>query len=231
MDFVDSIAYNIRFYTLSCTTIQQDQTMRTAIADAVKADANAVRARFTNFGDLGFSFGSDTNVSDESDLEGLNVTYIGVGTCQSSILTDSLLYSCDHTQYSVNGTYYCGVYDDSDFTATSACCECGGGFVSIPTPAPVSAAASVPATANGDPHLQNILGQRFDLMVPGLHTLINIPRGVEDAMLRITADAQKMQAHAFCGDLYFKALNVTGQWLDQIGSGGIFFQAGDAQQS
>ncbi|CAK0888648.1 unnamed protein product [Prorocentrum cordatum] len=33
------------------------------------------------------------------------------------------------------------------------------------------------AAAVGDPHLRNVHGERFDLMKPGKHVLINIPRG------------------------------------------------------
>eukprot|EP00959_Pyramimonas_sp_CCMP1952_P366346 7672770-Pyramimonas_sp.AAC.1 len=47
--------------------------------------------------------------------------------------------------------------------------------------------------ATGDSHLQNVLGQRFDLMKPGKHVLINIPRGRhKNALLRAQADARQM---------------------------------------
>jgi len=76
-----------------------------------------------------------------------------------------------------------------------------------------------------------LLGQRFDLMLPGMHTLINIPRGVPEkkSKLHITADAQRMQKDASCGDLYFQALNVSGEWLH--GRGPLNFHAGQDKQS
>merc|ERR1719149_558299 len=54
------------------------------------------------------------------------------------------------------------------------------------------AAGSVAAV--GDPHLENIHGERFDVMRPGKHVLIHIPRGerVEKAMLRVEAEASRL---------------------------------------
>merc|ERR1719188_1330015 len=46
--------------------------------------------------------------------------------------------------------------------------------------------------AKGDPHLQNIYGQKFDLMMPGEHTLIRIPRGANRALLAVMAEAQRL---------------------------------------
>jgi hypothetical protein len=143
--------------------------------------------------------------------------------------TDKLYYHCNDNQYVVRSSYYCGSYDDADFTASDLCCACGGGSQALP--ALDKQMANANANAKGDPHLQNVLGQRFDLMVPGVHTLINIPRGAADweSMLRISADAQDMGAH--CGDLYFQALNVTGQWLEASGLGALHFRAADAQRT
>ena len=68
-------------------------------------------------------------------------------------------------------------------------------------PATVSGSVACPpdpASAVGDPHLQNVHGERFDLMKPGKHVLINIPRGMsaENALLRVEADAR---AHPVSG--------------------------------
>jgi len=75
-----------------------------------------------------------------------------------------------------------------------------------------------PASATGDPHLQNIHGERFDLTKPGVHTLINIPRGAADAVLRVQADARQLGNQ--CADLYFQELNVTGIWAEEKQAGG-----------
>jgi hypothetical protein len=69
-----------------------------------------------------------------------------------------------------------------------------------------------------------VLGQRFDLMKPGKHVLINIPRGrSKSVMIRVEAEAQ--QVGETCGDMYFQELNVTGSWVEEKHAGGLRFQA------
>ena len=81
------------------------------------------------------------------------------------------------------------------------------------------------AAAVGDPHLQNIHGERFDLMKQGRHVLINIPRGqgAEQAMLRVQADARHLGGQ--CADMYFQELNVTGSWAEAKRAGGYHYSA------
>jgi len=83
------------------------------------------------------------------------------------------------------------------------------------TPAPTPGAAA----AVGDPHMQNVHGERFDLMKPGTHVMLNIPRGMsaENALLRVQAKAVLLGEH--CADMYFQELNITGSWAGakQIG--------------
>jgi len=89
-----------------------------------------------------------------------------------------------------------------------------------PTPSPTPSAAS----AVGDPHLVNIYGQRFDLMQPGLHSLVHIPRGAEAVrtLLDIRADVQRVGA--MCTDMYVQAINATGAWASAPEHpAGIFF--------
>jgi len=79
-----------------------------------------------------------------------------------------------------------------------------------PTPHPtfpaMRGAAAGGAAATGDPHLQNVNGERFDLMQPGKHVLISIPRGerAEKAMLRVEAEARRLGGH--CADMYWEGL-------------------------
>merc|ERR1719291_316506 len=63
-----------------------------------------------------------------------------------------------------------------------------------------------------------------------MHTLINIPRGMpmEKSKLYIAADAQPVQKGASCRELYFQAVNVSGEWLH--GRGPLHFHAGHGQQ-
>jgi len=92
-------------------------------------------------------------------------------------------------------------------------------------PATVSGSVACPPSlgtpmAVGDPHLQNVHGERFDLMKPGNHVLINIPRGVgaEKSLLRVQADARKLGGQ--CADMYFQEVNVTGSWAEAKRVGG-----------
>merc|ERR1719356_1027482 len=96
---------------------------------------------------------------------------------------------------------------------------CGTAFGSDPSGGPCSG-ISIGAAAVGDPHLQNVHGERFDLMKPGNHVLINIPRGVsaEKSLLRVQADARRLGGH--CADMYFQELNVTGSWAEAKQVGG-----------
>jgi len=83
-------------------------------------------------------------------------------------------------------------------------------------------------SAVGDPHLQNIYGERFDLMKPGKHVLVNIPRGAlsENALLQVEAEARQMGGK--CADMYFQELNITGSWVAAAKqSGGLHFKAGE----
>eukprot|EP00959_Pyramimonas_sp_CCMP1952_P066804 1394651-Pyramimonas_sp.AAC.1 len=86
-----------------------------------------------------------------------------------------------------------------------------------------SGAGGVAAT--GDPHLQNVHGERFDLMKPGKHVLIHIPRGrsIEDSLFRVEADARRLGGQ--CADMYFQELNVTGSWAEAKQAGGYHYTA------
>jgi len=79
--------------------------------------------------------------------------------------------------------------------------------------------------ATGDPHLVNVHGERFDLMKPGTHVLLNIPRGISagDALLRVQAHARQLGGH--CADMYFQELNVTGSWAEAKQAGGYHYSA------
>jgi len=104
---------------------------------------------------------------------------------------------------------------------------------SSPTPQPTVSQAPMAGgvggvAATGDPHLQNVLGQRFDLMKPGMHVLIHIPRGRHNnVLLRVQADARQVGGR--CADVYFQELNITGEWVKATGSGGLRFQARSVQ--
>merc|ERR1719221_415161 len=81
----------------------------------------------------------------------------------------------------------------------------------------------------GDPHMQNILGQRFDLMRPGDHTLVQIPKHRSDRETLLRVVAQVRRVGASCQDMYIMKVNVTGAWLEKVGRRHLHFAAGVAQ--
>merc|ERR1719437_378367 len=100
-----------------------------------------------------------------------------------------------------------------------------GVTAATPAPTPVTTVAPVTqVSAKGDPHLQNIHGQRFDLMNPGKHVLIHIPRRARTAstMLKVEGDVQQMGGPC---EMYFQELNITGEWANAERSGGLIFRA------
>jgi len=106
-------------------------------------------------------------------------------------------------------------------SGTVACpSACGNQACPTAPPTPAVPGFGGGATAVGDPHLQNVHGEKFDLMKPGNHVLINIPRGerAEHAMLRVQADARKLGGQ--CADMYFQEVNITGSWAEAKQHGG-----------
>ena len=83
------------------------------------------------------------------------------------------------------------------------------------------------AQAVGDPHLRNINGERFDLMQPGRHTLLHIPKGADalDTLLQVEAEARVSGSQ--CADMYFQELNFTGVWVEARHEGAFQFRAGE----
>jgi hypothetical protein len=104
-----------------------------------------------------------------------------------------------------------------------------------PTPAPLTPAPTTPTPgtpgtqsqslqAVGDPHLVNMHGERFDIFQEGTHVLLLIPKGaVETAFLNVMAEAWR--SGSACSDLYFKTVNVTGKWVEEIHEGGLQYFA------
>jgi len=87
--------------------------------------------------------------------------------------------------------------------------------------------ATTPRTkAYGDPHLQNLLGQRFDVMKPGYHTLVQIPQGASHRKALLNVAAKVTRMGVFCQDMYITEVNVTGAWPENVGHRLVHFQAG-----
>ncbi|CAK0802474.1 unnamed protein product [Prorocentrum cordatum] len=131
--------------------------------------------------------------------------------------TEAALADCAWLLY---GSHNCGHEEDVGVICQPA------GPTSSPTPSPTPAPTVAPtnsASATGDPHLTNVHGQKFDLMKPGKHVLINIPRGepAENAFLRVQALAQRLGDK--CGEMYFQEVNVTGSWAEATQAGGYHY--------
>jgi len=97
----------------------------------------------------------------------------------------------------------------------------GASLICAAVPSPTSGAIA----ATGDPHLQNIYGERFDVMKPGRHVLIHIPRGETDksTLLRVEAEAHRLGGQ--CSDMYFRSLNITGAWAEAKRPGGYYYES------
>jgi hypothetical protein len=85
----------------------------------------------------------------------------------------------------------------------------------------VAASAAAPtvnvdASAVGDPHLVNIHGQRFDLMQPGNHTMIWIPRGASPSRALLGVVARAARIGSACSDMYIEDLAITGEWVEGV---------------
>jgi len=80
--------------------------------------------------------------------------------------------------------------------------------------------------AAGDPHLVNMHGQRFDILQPGSHILLQIPRWTFHTRTMLRVDALVSQIGGACADMYFRNLNVTGRWVDAKFKGGLHYTAG-----
>jgi hypothetical protein len=103
------------------------------------------------------------------------------------------------------------------------------GVTSAPTPVPVIIGANMGNVAGtGDPHLQNVFGERFDLMQAGRHVLVHIPRGArtEGILLRVEAEARRVGK--LCADMYFQELNLTGKWAEEKQVGGLRYRAAES---
>jgi len=144
------------------------------------------------------------------------------------------------------GNYWkCGLIcpRGAPWTHGSCSCCCEPDSTPHPTPYPtdppaapgmVGAMAGAPAPsigvfATGDPHLQNVHGEKFDLLQPGKHLLIQIPRKrPENTLLRVDAEAAMMGGQ--CSDMYFQVLNITGKWAEGKRTGGFRYHAQDVDR-
>jgi len=77
--------------------------------------------------------------------------------------------------------------------------------------------------------MMNILGQRFDLVQPGDHTLLQIPRAASQSETLLRVAAQVRRRGDDCQDIYIVEVNVTGTWPEKSSTGPAHFEAGIAR--
>lgn len=126
-----------------------------------------------------------------------------------------------HTTPSYHLYHECAYYSDPIGDPPTATFESHQTVTSF---VPCGAAAGGDSQAVGDPHLQNMMGEKFDLMTPGWHVLVQIPRATSDSgLLRVTASAKTMGGA--CSEMYFQEVNVTGAWAFAKKANGYYFNA------
>merc|ERR1719382_208783 len=116
-----------------------------------------------------------------------NTVVSGLDLHCASGITTTLIADCPARSYEVNWAVY--AFPVTNCQSTSSYTFLSGNTVVLMEacpelyPATVSGTVACPPAAGGgsavgDPHLENVHGERFDLMKPGKHVLINIPRGM-----------------------------------------------------
>jgi hypothetical protein len=90
----------------------------------------------------------------------------------------------------------------------------------VPTPTPPSAV--------GDPHLVNMHGERFDILRSGRYKLLQIPLEADTHSVLLSASADVARLGGRCEDMYFTAINITGQWSREHAKTKTTFIAGAA---
>lgn len=77
---------------------------------------------------------------------------------------------------------------------------------------PLAPKPSLPATAKFDPHVKNLLGERFDVNQPGDYMLLRLPQDHQKPALIKVDGLMLTDKDSACG-LFIKLLTVTGDWL------------------
>jgi len=80
----------------------------------------------------------------------------------------------------------------------------GGAFYSYANPA---------LTMNGDPHMRNMAGERFDLALAGTHIALHIPRGAKDTDIQLQLQVNVKQLEGDCDGLFATQILVAGYLL------------------
>jgi len=170
-------------------------------------------------------FGSQQQQQQLSGAAAAQNTTVDISSCVDTDNGATDFYGDNCSWYDTNfdatdAVSICGTSDDDDFSATIMCCICSGGATPSTSTTPsmasntaVSAPSSnIAASAVGDPHLFNVLGERFDLMQSGEHVLLLVPRAAARVETLLRVDVVARSDGSACSDMYIKAMNITGHW-------------------
>lgn len=116
----------------------------------------------------------------------------------------------------VNGTKALQVYVENDMVTSTT------STTSTPD-AQTPDAQTSDVQAKGDPHLINVLGQHFDVRVPGVHTFLQIPLNAHAAAALLTVRADVRRLGAACSDMYVQGVSLNGKW---VGNETIVYKVG-----
>jgi len=87
------------------------------------------------------------------------------------------------------------------------CCDCGGGI-------PISAAVT------GDPHVQNMAGQKFDIMALGRFSFFSLSRVLEttkDEKVLLSLDGTIDRVGGLCRQTFIQNVSIAGSWISEAG--------------
>jgi len=113
--------------------------------------------------------------------------------------------------------------DGSACTGTNLCAlwgnpgllRCWDEAIGGPQPTSIESAASV----TEDPHIVNMVGKRFDVLRPGLYTLVEAPRGAHpgNQSLLITVRIDQLLGTCRKDGLYVRRVDVSGSFMKEVG--------------
>lgn len=78
----------------------------------------------------------------------------------------------------------------------------------------------------GDPHMTSITGAKFDIVRPGNHTLLHIPRFSTQGDNLIDVRGFVKHEGSTCLDMYIDSLHITGKWVVERQLGVLSFFSG-----
>lgn len=131
--------------------------------------------------------------ADRARRQGIEIYALGIGNGVDRDTVNAIASEPQAT-YSFIGSTFAG-FDQNTFQ-TSVC-----------------SAIQAFVIATGDPHMVNLLGQKFDLVERGHQVLINIPQGASPSKALLRVDAL-VSGGANCNLTFIRGVNMSGAWVN-----------------